>query len=257
MPLRRWPLVFSALVVGSMAPDFEYFFGLTRPASHSFPGVVTFTFPLALLVLVLFHTIVKRPLISLLSRGLQRRVLGPSRQFSWMPAARLWLILLSLVVGIASHIFCDGFTHPDGWAMAYFPGLRDAVIIGPYHTVYIYELMQYGGTFAGALVLFIYFLRWYRHAPQADALPPQLSPAAKWCILLTMLGTAVVIAWLGGDAGAYRLLLRGTGVVRFTAAFIITAITVAAAELLGFSLIWRVFLACNPQGRTAKLMREV
>ena len=39
------------MVVGSMAPDCEYFFGLAHPASHSMPGVVTFTFPLALAAL--------------------------------------------------------------------------------------------------------------------------------------------------------------------------------------------------------------
>src|SRR5581483_12465816 len=39
LPLRRRGLVFSALVVGSMAPDFEYFFGLKRPISHTMPGI--------------------------------------------------------------------------------------------------------------------------------------------------------------------------------------------------------------------------
>ena len=61
---RRW-LSASGLIVGSMAPDLEYFFRL-RPgggAGHALLGVLWLDLPLSLLIIGLFHGIVKKPLI--------------------------------------------------------------------------------------------------------------------------------------------------------------------------------------------------
>ncbi|MFY9676569.1 MAG: DUF4184 family protein [Terriglobales bacterium] len=61
-PFRRTRFVWSALIVGTMAPDFEYFLRMALEArhGHSFPGVFLLTLPLALVTLWLFHKFVKR-----------------------------------------------------------------------------------------------------------------------------------------------------------------------------------------------------
>ena len=53
LPFRRARLVTSALVVGTMAPDFEYFLPLKTHDTfgHTFPGILVLTLPVALLVL--------------------------------------------------------------------------------------------------------------------------------------------------------------------------------------------------------------
>jgi len=52
LPLRRTGLVFSALVVGSMAPDFPYFLSVSDAIrwGHSTRGVFLFCLPFGLLV---------------------------------------------------------------------------------------------------------------------------------------------------------------------------------------------------------------
>ena len=56
-PLARRGLILSAVAIGSMTPDFEYFLRLSMNSrwSHSLPGVLTFCLPVSILVLWLFH----------------------------------------------------------------------------------------------------------------------------------------------------------------------------------------------------------
>ena len=242
LPLRRWRLVFSALVVGSMAPDFEYFFGLVRSVSHSFPGVITFTFPLALAVLIIFHALVKWPVISLLPRGVQARMVGPARRFRWWPPSRLLWVVLSLAIGMATHLFWDAFTHSDGWAVIHWPALRSAVFVFPHRRVPLYLLLQHSGTALGLLAVGLSFAHWYKRAPQEDvALRPQLSPAIRWTILSAMVAMAVVLGLVNG-ADWYGELLQGASQgMRFVVGSLIAATTVGCVELFGFGLIWPAF----------------
>lgn len=245
MPLRRRGLVFSALVVGSMAPDFEYFFGLARPVSHAFPGVITFTFPLALAVLIVFHELVKWPLISLLPRGLQARVVIPARRFRWLPATRFLLILLSVAAGIATHLVWDSFCHANGWAVEHFAPLSYSIHVLPHHTAPMFIVLQDGGTLLGALVLGISFGSWYKRAPQdKDVLLLQFSPAINAAVLSAMLVSALVLGYVNGTAW-YGALLRGASQRLRFIGFLITTTTVGIVEIFGFSIIWRVFLARN------------
>lgn len=242
VPLRRWGLVFSAMVVGSMAPDFEYFFGLKRGASHALPGIVTFTFPLAVAVLVLFHKLLKWPLISLLPRGLQARVIGPSRRFRWFPATRFFMILLSIAVGIATHIFLDGFTHGDGWAARHSAALQQPVSFFGHFGMPLYDLLQLGCTAAGMVVLAICFVAWYKRTTAEQVrLRPQFSPGMKWTIVGAMMATALVLGLVNGG-NWYEPLLQGEAPhARYVIGFAITSVTVGIVELFGFSLILRAY----------------
>ena len=241
LPLRRRGLVFSALVIGSMAPDCEYFFGLRRPDSHSMPGIVTFTLPLALALLVVFHSLLKWPLISLLPSGLQARLIGPARCFHWLPARRFLMILLSLAIGTATHILLDGFTHPHNWAVSHSAALRTMVSIPALRPMPMYVLLWYGTTAVGVLALTICFALWYRRAI-AESVVMQFSAVAKWTILAVMLATAVVVGYVNGAAWYGQLFLGSSQHVRFFSTLAISSTTVAAVELFGFSVIWQTFL---------------
>jgi Domain of unknown function (DUF4184) len=76
VPLRRLNLVWSAFVVGSLAPDFPYVIGRVtyRSLGHDFPGVVLFTLPVSFVVLWFFHRVIKKPLAGLLPIGMQQRL---------------------------------------------------------------------------------------------------------------------------------------------------------------------------------------
>ena len=115
LPFRR-VLVFSALIVGSLSPDFHYFFNLGPRGhfSHSIKGAFLFALPVSITVLWVFHTVMKAPLIALAPQRHQEKLFRFATPFRWLPASRLVLILLSLMMGIATHLLWDSITHEHG-----------------------------------------------------------------------------------------------------------------------------------------------
>ncbi|MDX5438490.1 MAG: DUF4184 family protein, partial [Pontibacter sp.] len=127
---RRW-FSATALVMGSMAPDFEYFFRLrTRSEiSHSLPGLLLFNLPVALLLSLLFHTTVRDLVIQYLPPYFRQRALAVNYPPNWLHYLRRnWLVLsVSAVVGAFSHLFWDNFTHDQTSATSVLPILLTTV----------------------------------------------------------------------------------------------------------------------------------
>src|SRR5271166_322352 len=116
LPLRRLNLVWSAFLVGSMAPDLPYITGTEyRRLGHGFPGVILFTLPAAWIVLWLFHAAIKKPVVGLLPIGLQQRLQDQLGNFEFGGMARRAAIAASLAFGIATHLVWDAFTHAYTW----------------------------------------------------------------------------------------------------------------------------------------------
>src|SRR5882757_2416325 len=90
IPIRRYGIL-SALVVGSLAPDILYFIPRVHHSGaygHTLPGLFFFCLPLGLAALWLFHTFLKRPLISLFPASHQMRLLPAAEGFSFFPLGR-------------------------------------------------------------------------------------------------------------------------------------------------------------------------
>lgn len=132
LPLMRGPLVTTALVAGAIAPDVPYFLRALRiPVSaqswwepllnatttHGWPGALTIALPVAL-VLHLALTACARPARWALPVD---RSEGPDRP---APARRLGWVVLSLALGILTHVVWDSFTHGDGWVVQNVAALR-------------------------------------------------------------------------------------------------------------------------------------
>jgi len=162
LPLARHPLVPSALVAGSVAPDLFWFlpapegFGLSR--THEFTAVLWLDPLLALALLAVFQVLLKRPLLALAPQRLAERL--PRGPFSWR---RPGWIALSLVLGAATHVGWDAFTHESGGPAF----LRIPIVTG----VDVGRLIQLVSTLAGAAVLAWWLWRWFRSAPVAPAPP--------------------------------------------------------------------------------------
>jgi len=177
LPFRHTRLIPSALIIGTMAPDFEYFLRLAPSSGygHTLIGAITLTLPLGLLVLWLFQISVKPLAISLMPRDLQLRLLGSLARFSFLGTSRLPLILASLLVGIATHLAWDNFTHPHTWLNRHWAFLQDLStlpIVGP---VPHYKILQHLSTLLGLGLLCAWFANWYRTtAPVVAAWPPGL-----------------------------------------------------------------------------------
>ncbi|MEU6983549.1 DUF4184 family protein [Streptomyces sp. NPDC046324] len=183
----RGPLIASALVAGSFAPDMTYFAATAIPGAmlfgnvtHSGLGVVTVDLLIAG-ALVAVWLMVREPLVALLPGRWQGRVYGFMRGGSWRgrPAAPLagWFCV-SAALGAATHVVWDSFTHLDRWGTRAIPFL-DAVVAG--FPVYLY--LQYGGS-ALALALLVWFtVRALRGAAGGAARPdgvPLLSRRGRW-----------------------------------------------------------------------------
>jgi hypothetical protein len=174
-PLRRTRLELSALITGCFAPDFPYFIFL-RPhggfIGHTFTGVFTFDLPAGLLAVWLFEIYMKRPLMVFLPAAVRQRLEVEKRVFSFLPPARTAWITISILIGTATHLLWDSFTHP------YRPPYRPWRFLSlPVHlpfgrSIEAYQLLQHGSTLIGFLILAIWVLRWYQSTRPAD--PPVL-----------------------------------------------------------------------------------
>ncbi|MEX0174311.1 DUF4184 family protein [Streptomyces sp. LMG1-1-1.1] len=156
----RGPLVASALVAGSFAPDMTYFAATAAPGAmdlgavtHSPVGIVTADV-LVTAALVGLWLIVREPLVALLPARWRGPVYGLARGRPWRdrhPAALAGWFFLSAVIGSATHVGWDSFTHLDRWGTQAIPFLGEVVAGFP---VYLYA--QYGSS-ALALGLLAWF----------------------------------------------------------------------------------------------------
>ena len=116
----------SALIIGSAAPDFEYFIrmDMIRSHSHDFWAIFYFNLPLTILLYFIFQIIVKVPLINnspdflyyRFNKYLKKKpIINSIKHFKWLT--------LSAIIGIFSHILWDSFTHKEGLFEGYLPVL--------------------------------------------------------------------------------------------------------------------------------------
>jgi hypothetical protein len=151
---KRW-FSLTGLVIGSLAPDFEYFLRMRIQSdfSHTLAGLFWFDLPLGLLLAFVFHNIVRNSLLENLPGFLQSRF-SDFRQFDWnRNFAKHWLVIsISTLVGAASHIFWDSFTHDHGYFVKTLPVLTNTVkVLGG--EVPILKILQHASTLLGAFVI--------------------------------------------------------------------------------------------------------
>jgi hypothetical protein len=164
-PLAVVPLVYAkrlrldttCLVIGSMAPDFEYFarVKLVSRIGHTVPGLLLWCVPVTLLCAWVFHRVVKWPAVRLLpARSAARAAAFAERP--WMPAWTVGataLLVVSALLGAITHDVWDSFTHREMWGVRHVAVLRALIPvwgIGPYP---VHRVLQHGCTVVGTLVL--------------------------------------------------------------------------------------------------------
>ena len=195
-PLAKRGLILSAVVIGSMAPDFEYFLRLSLVSrwGHTLTGAVLFSLPAGLAVLWAFHAVIKRPLLALAPRAIQAALAPFADDFPFLPFRRLARIVLSLMAGIASHILFDGFTHAGGFAVQTWGALRTPVVIAPGVHPPVYGILQDVFSASLGLTVFTQVLRWARTQRfdlLAVTLASFLGPGTR--VLLTLAVPAVCL----------------------------------------------------------------
>ncbi len=184
-PLQRFG-VLSALLIGSMTPDFPYFLtgDLTRNQSHSFAGLFYFCLPYGVIAYLLFHFILKHPLIALLPGAIQGRVLGVCPVLWRLPTQNWGAVLVSLLAGAATHVIWDSFTHPGETIVQAVVPLRTYLFSFQGARFYVFNLLQHASTVAGIALLAWWGTRWLRKTPVTPlALPFSLPVAARVLVI--------------------------------------------------------------------------
>jgi hypothetical protein len=225
-PFRRTRLELSALITGCFAPDFPYFILLWphSPYGHTLPGIFLFDLPASLVALWLFHAYVKRPLIMFLPRTVRCRI-NSEGEFSFRPPARLAMIVLSILIGIVTHIVWDSFTHPSFWPYQHLSILRETVHLPIHGNVGVSKLLQHGSTLFGIAFLAIWAWHWYgatKPDAQRDAEPINAGERRVIIVLVPIFAICAAIVYelirVGVPARIGKLLyfVAGTGLPAIT-----------------------------------------
>ncbi|MHC0447397.1 DUF4184 family protein [Flavobacterium sp. 3-218] len=164
LPLRYLPkswFSLTALIIGSLTPDFEYFLRMKVKSdySHTLSGIFWFDLPLALLLTFLFHNLTRNLLFQNLPSFIKNRILIYT-DFDWNAYFKKnWIVvLISLLIGISSHIFWDGFTHKHGYFVDQIDGLKNTVsVFGT--EIPFWKIAQHLSTLIGSIILLIAFFK--------------------------------------------------------------------------------------------------
>lgn len=164
LPLFREPFVPAALVAGSVAPDLPYFLRATglpvtaqswyepflnATTSHTLSGAATVGLPLAGALYLAW--LVSRPAAAALTAAPAASpvtVGAPARRRT----SRWAWVVVSLALGLATHLVWDSFTHGDGYVVTHVPALGTTVA----GDLTWARLLQHLSTVAGLAVLAVH-----------------------------------------------------------------------------------------------------
>ena len=162
-PLRKAlpSLPLSAVIIGTLSPDFEYFLRLapiTRWA-HTPLGLGFFCVPVSLVVWFVFRRLIRPALVALLPPGLASALGSPSTSWAWT--------IVAVSLGALTHLVWDGFTHQRDWAVTAWPFLQTEVAPDLVPGLRWYKLLQHVSTAGGLVALVAWIAAWVRSQPLA------------------------------------------------------------------------------------------
>jgi hypothetical protein len=133
LPARVIPrkyISWTALILGSMVPDMEYFLFLNPGSkmSHTLYGILNFNLPITVLLAMAWHQFAGPILLRAIPffRNFYSQLHDDYAGY----LSKNWLVfLISALVGICSHLILDGFCHANGFMVHRIPYLREMVTV--------------------------------------------------------------------------------------------------------------------------------
>lgn len=249
IPLKKVGLPLSALIIGSVVPDFEFFLRIssTRVIAHTFPGVFLFCLPVGLMLYFLFHLIIKKPLLSLLPSAHQSRILHNSKPLRIFPLCHFFKIISALLLGIFSHLLLDSITHENSFFTARLPFLSYSFLIAPFGSIKIYFLLQQFFSIAGIAIVILWYINWYKNSSVKKNTLYVINRKSKTIILILIIIFTIATAATAGpliaffkhdpsQADFYQQLISHCA---------IATVTGFLSALLVYSLSWHIFLSAK------------
>ena len=183
LPLLRTPPPASALVIGSMAPDFPFFLPVDPGLrTHTAAAIVTTDLLFGIPAWLLWHALLAAPALWAAPRALRARLTGVQLgvRVRLRDVRTGVLTVAALAVGSATHVLWDEFTHARRWGPAHIPALGETWWLMPG-----YRWLQYLGSLAGALILLAWLAHWWRRTPAASE-SDRPGPWWPWALLVAV-----------------------------------------------------------------------
>jgi membrane-bound metal-dependent hydrolase YbcI (DUF457 family) len=205
LPLYRLTkLPLTALMVGSMAPDFGYFFSheASRALTHSFTGLFIFALPVGLFVWLFYVAFLEKATITLLSDRWHTR-------FAHTDAITAPLIArasIAIILGAVTHLLWDSFTHRGTFVTDAFPALLGATPGFPW--LPIYHLLHALSSVAGLVFLVAWSRHLHRQPAKSLIRPYKIRERVRVGALWLLLGASLVaglLDWLPYAHARYDL----------------------------------------------------
>ena len=154
-------------------------------------------------------------------------------RFSFRGTKRFLLIVVSALIGIATHILWDSFTHRNTWPSEHWPVLMQMVRVPVLGELPLYKVFQHTSTVVGVLLVCAWFVSWYlRTEPHDDKKYAPVPSAQKWFVLTSIASLAVLggisrsAMLMGGMANYREMVIDG----------VITAIAVGWWLLVAYAI---------------------
>ncbi|NEM98220.1 DUF4184 family protein [Pontibacter burrus] len=150
----RW-LSTTGLIVGSISPDFAYFLLGPRLSnlSHSLKGLLLFNLPMAFVLAIFFHVLVRDQVIQYLPDYFRKKALAiePLRIGKYL-LRNAYIFAISVLIGAFGHLLWDSFTHYDGYFVRNNAFLLQPVSLG-FIEVPLCRVLQHVSTVVGFSIL--------------------------------------------------------------------------------------------------------
>ena len=166
---RRLPA--AALVIGTTAPDLEYVLRM-QPVGrfgHTPVGLFVFCLPVTVVLWWAWRAAIRPALTPLLPPGIRAAAQAPppGRATDAVPLA-----MVAALLGAATHILWDGFTHETGWVAALDPAMRRVPAATlPWSPGF--GIAQFLSSVVGGLLVLLWIIReWRRWPPEARRFEP-------------------------------------------------------------------------------------
>jgi hypothetical protein len=238
IPFRRYAgqsTSLCALVIGSISPDFVYFFplGIKAAFSHSMLGIFLFCIPASLIVYVSYYLLMRQPLLAIMPDAIAARM---NPQAKWIPAgiSSMLVIAGSFAIGAGTHVAWDAFTHGNTFVVKNFQFLRTPVSPADGLRMPLYKVLQHLSSVLGLIVLTVSVLRWMRRTPKKFMRSHRLSPMAQALVVAGILAAG----FGGGMVGSMTWPART--VERVIVNGVINGMTALALAILAFCVYWRI-----------------
>ncbi len=188
---KKIPVSVTGLIAGSIVPDLEFLFLLRESdyVGHLWPGIILFNIPVAILSAFIFHYLIRNSLIVHLPVFLKQRFTS-FLYFDWMAYFKKhWLsFTVCVLLGVASHVFIDAFTHQDGF-MAKPAAFFQRNINLVFTAMPVYFFLQLLTSLVGALYILWYVIK----MPKEKSLQYACKPFQYWLLFFIAIPCVLLV----------------------------------------------------------------